>query len=465
MNDTMDRLNNLFGEHGVDAKVTTSIAGPTTTRYETQLGAGVKAEKVYALAETITVETGKETIIKRLDGRRGLGIDIPNDERTTIPYATFDFGLSHPLTVPLGVDSDNYPVLLNLGDLPHLIVAGATGSGKSVYVNALIATLINRTSPTVVRTVLVDMKRVEFANYRDAPHLWAPIATVPRTAIAVLQAVVDEMDQRYALLEDHGYKTIEAYNADRDVAGAPQDTKPYLVVVVDELADLSGTERAMTAIGSLAQKGRAAGIHLVLATQRPSVKVIAGDIKNNVPARLAFAVPSVTDSRVVLDRTGAQKLLGMGDALFIAPVASKREPTRVQAPFISDEEIRSIVRHARADYPDTTYVVQAPPAEPQPAVQPPTTPAASSVPTRRPEPTKPATTPTGGGWKTAIASEVRATGYVKTGGRSKATMVGVGLVAVIVLLGLGKAVTDPSSTPLPDPTTTYTTITGVPPTP
>lgn len=467
MNDTA-ALNKIFTDVGVDAAINHHVEGPTTTRYEVQLGPATDPAHIERLAKKIAVTLGhKHVRVAGLAPRTGMGIDVPNATRTMIPYGRFNFGTSHPLTLPLGVDSDNQNQWINLQQLPHLIVAGTTGSGKSTWLNCAVSTLIKRNDPDIVRVVLIDPKRVEMAGYADAPHLWAPTATNAQSATSVLDRVVSEMEDRYSLIEGH-YRNIEAYNAAMRAAGTPEEVKPYLVVVVDELADLMMTSTSVEPLlVRLSQLGRAAAIHLLTATQRPSAKVITGLLKANIPARLAFTVANHVDSMIILDETGAQTLLGLGDGLFKSPATGL---VRAQAPYMEDDEIDRIVIGARSMYPDATYVVQ--PA-PQQGVQPPSTPSASSVPTRRPAAStaapQPATRGAGvlAGYRDAVRMG-RSTGYqsaepeqrgITLTPRKLGLLVAGVFVAVCMVIGFAQAA---PTTALPDPVTATTTVPNVP---
>jgi S-DNA-T family DNA segregation ATPase FtsK/SpoIIIE len=371
-----------LGAHGVETTLVGFTMGPTVTRFELELGAGVKVSRVTSLNKDIAYAMASPDvrILAPIPGRSAIGVEVPNRQRALVALGDLlaseeAIAATHPLDVPIGRDISGKTVVVNLGEMPHVLISGATGAGKSSCINSLITSLVMRATPDQVKLLLVDPKRVEMGHYNDLPHLLAPVVVDPKKAAGALAWAVKEMERRYDVLAENGARDITSYQQmmargdveleatteemvgeaierstsfDARVSRREPEVLPYIVIVVDELNDLMmvAARDVEESVVRIAQMARAVGIHLVLATQRPSVDVITGVIKANVPSRMAFAVSSLADSRVILDQAGAERLIGKGDMLLVT--ASSNIARRLQSPWVSEEEVRRVVENWRA---------------------------------------------------------------------------------------------------------------------
>jgi len=367
-----EKLLAALASHGVGtSSAGAPVVGPTVTRYELRLDAGVKVAQVTSLHKDIAyaMASADVRILAPIPGKEAIGIEVPNHTRHLVSLGDIlaspeGKASTHPLDVAVGRDIAGRGVMMNLATMPHLLIAGATGAGKSSGINCLVTSILMRTTPDQVRLILIDPKRVEMGQYNRLPHLLTQVVTHPKKAANALQWAVKEMERRYDLLHEVGTRDITGYNAafDRgELVSEPGSDKvferlPFIVVVVDELNDLMmiAARDVEDSITRIAQMARAVGVHLVIATQRPSVNVLTGVIKANVPARMAFAVSSLTDSRVILDQPGAERLVGKGDMLLLGPASNVAQ--RIQGAFVSEEEVRKVTAHWRRQAPEVTYV-------------------------------------------------------------------------------------------------------------
>lgn len=371
--DRGDQLVAALASHGVETVLVGYTRGPTVTRYELSLGDGVKVAKVTSLSRDIayTMAATDVRILAPIPGRSAIGIEVPNELRELVSIGDLLVSqeartANHPLDVAVGKDISGRSVFLNISTTPHLLIAGATGAGKSSAINCIITSVLMRATPDQVKMILIDPKQVEMGQYARLPHLLTAPVTNPKKAANALGWAVKEMERRYDVLVEAGFRDIAGYNAAYDrgemtvESGQPADKKferiPYVLIVVDELNDLMmvAARDVEDCITRIAQKARAVGIHLIVATQRPSVNVITGVIKANIPARMAFAVSSLTDSRVILDQPGAEKLIGMGDMLMLPGNTSVSQ--RLQSAWVSESEVKKVVGHWRRQAPEVVYV-------------------------------------------------------------------------------------------------------------
>jgi S-DNA-T family DNA segregation ATPase FtsK/SpoIIIE len=370
-------LEMALAAHGVETRLVGYTVGPTVTRYELELGPGVKVARVTSLNRDIAYAMASPDvrILAPIPGRSAIGVEVPNKQRQLVALGDILSSeearrATHPCAVGMGIDIAGRAVMANLAEMPHILIAGATGAGKSSCINSLITSILVRATPEQCRLILIDPKRVELGQYNDLPHLLTSVVVNPKKAANALSWAVKEMERRYDLLSEVGVRDITGYNAafdrgdlrtDPRVEGVDDPGEPiykrlsFIVIVVDELNDLMmvAARDVEESITRIAQMARAVGIHMVLATQRPSVNVITGVIKANVPARLAFAVSSMTDSKVILDQGGAERLIGQGDMLLLGPASSN--PRRIQGAWVGEDEVRKIVAHWRRQSPQVSY--------------------------------------------------------------------------------------------------------------
>jgi S-DNA-T family DNA segregation ATPase FtsK/SpoIIIE len=363
-------LESALAEHGVETRLVGMVVGPTVTRYELELGPGVKVARVTSLHKDIAYAMASPDvrILAPIPGRQAIGVEVPNVKRQVVALGDILTSeearkAKHPLEVAIGRDINGRAVMANLARMPHILIAGATGAGKSSCINSLVTSILMRSTPDQVRMILIDPKRVELGQYNRLPHLLTQVVTNPKKAANALSWAVREMERRYDLLSEVGFRDIDGYNAafdrgdlrDDPTTGETFERLSFILVVVDELNDLMmvAARDVEESICRIAQMARAVGIHLVIATQRPSVNVITGVIKANIPARLAFAVSSLADSRVILDQGGAERLVGKGDMLLLG--ASSSVPQRIQGAWVTEKEVRGVVAHWRRQAPDVAF--------------------------------------------------------------------------------------------------------------
>ncbi len=367
-------LEAALAQHGVETKLVGMVVGPSVTRFELELAPGVKVSRVTSLHKDIAYAMASPDvrILAPIPGRQAIGVEVPNADRQIVALGDILASpeakrATHPLEVAVGRDINGKAVMVNLATMPHLLIAGATGAGKSSCLNSLITSILMRSTPDQVRMILVDPKRVEMGQYDRLPHLLTQVVTNPKKAANALAWAVREMERRYDLLAEVGYRDITGYNGAYDRDELPDDVLvdgevvrsfprlPFVLIVIDELSDLMmvAARDVEDSICRIAQMARAVGIHLIIATQRPSVNVITGVIKANVPARLAFAVSSATDSRVILDQMGAERLIGKGDMLLLGPASSA--PSRIQGSWVSEEEVRKVAAVWKRQAPDISF--------------------------------------------------------------------------------------------------------------
>ncbi len=365
------RLQQALASHGVETELIGQTCGPTVTRYELKLGEGVKVASVMSLSRDIAYSMASPDvrILAPIPGRSAIGVEVPNVQRVLVTlgdvlHSRDGQAATHPLEVAVGKGIDGRGVMMNLASTPHMLIAGATGAGKSSGINCIVTSILMRTTPDQVKLILIDPKQVEMGQYARLPHLLTQPVTNPKKAANALSWAVREMERRYDLLSAVGFRDITGYNAAFDLGQleAEPGTEveyqrlPFIVIIVDELNDLMmvAARDVEESVTRIAQKARAVGIHLIVATQRPSVNVITGVIKANIPARMAFAVSSLTDSRVILDQPGAERLVGKGDMLLLGPTSNVAQ--RIQGAFVGEDEVRKVVGHWRRQAPEPTYV-------------------------------------------------------------------------------------------------------------